>query len=250
MTSPKPLLVVYDDSLHNRWSVTAAGGAAYRFDAPRENALPCSRALRLLLNSSRQGMVLRADEPIVTAAGTELAPTASRLLLSLSFQLAPLAPGCDDDETGRLRGAGVCQSAVCVGVRQRGTSDADTTWWPLCGGAPGTVRLPLAIGGPPILDKSHRQSRRRLHNHVESPLAETKASTLPSGAVAHSAAHALSPWWLLHLPLRGLVGPSHGIDEIVFTTGDVLRSWHSWPLRLMLDDIAFVQSTPELLNQF
>jgi hypothetical protein len=102
-------------------------------------------------------------------------------------------------------------------------------FWPLCGGGPGTTRLPITKA--PVHEKSFRRSRRRLHNPLVLPSAEVNASLRTP--TTQLAAHASSPWWLLHVPLRDLVDISNGVDEIVFVTGDALRSWCTWPLRLV-----------------
>ena len=74
-----PLLLVFDDSLHNRWKVDTLDGALLQMDAENygwSSAVPCSQSMRMSFTSPTQAVILRADEPISI-------PDANILLLSL-----------------------------------------------------------------------------------------------------------------------------------------------------------------------
>ncbi len=129
-----PLLVIFDDSLHNRWSVPPEG-LQPEFDDTMDvgrlrggHRVPCGKSISATFNKSAQMLMLRASEPMAVSNAT--AP----LLLSLAFTLAASASGrpCDPKPV-----RGRCDSTACVSLRLQGTRLADTLFVPLCGNRQG-----------------------------------------------------------------------------------------------------------------
>ena len=128
------LLVIFDDSLHNRWSVPPEG-LQPEFDDTMDvgrlrggHRVPCGKSISATFNKSAQMLMLRASEPMAVSNAT--AP----LLLSLAFTLAASASGrpCDPKPV-----RGRCDSTACVSLRLQGTRLADTLFVPLCGNRQG-----------------------------------------------------------------------------------------------------------------
>lgn len=132
-----PLLVIYDDNLHNRWSHQKVqfteGGVSWSMvpfeqdDAVDVGRLrggqrvPCAKSIRATFRHSAQVLMLRASKPMVVANATV------PLQLSLAFTHASAGP-CDSTPT-----RGWCNSTACVSLRRHGTRMADTVFVPLCG---------------------------------------------------------------------------------------------------------------------
>eukprot|EP00964_Phaeocystis_antarctica_P145263 scaffold111285_cov69-Phaeocystis_antarctica.AAC.4 len=128
-----PLLVIFDDSLHNRWSVPPEGLQPEFDDAMDVGRLrgghrvPCGKSIRATFKQSAQMLMLRASEPMTVSNAT--AP----LLLSLAFTLAASSGRPCDPKPMRGR----CDSTACVSLRLQGTRFADTLFVPLCGNRQG-----------------------------------------------------------------------------------------------------------------
>ena len=128
-----PLLVIFDDSLHNRWSVPPEGLQPEFDDAMDVGRLrgghrvPCGKSIRATFKQSAQMLMLRASEPMIVSNAT--AP----LLLSLAFTLAASSGRPCDPKPMRGR----CDSTACVSLRLQGTRFADTLFVPLCGNRQG-----------------------------------------------------------------------------------------------------------------
>ena len=132
-----PLLVIYDDNLHNRWIHQKAqlteGGMSWNMvpfeqdDAVDVGRLrggqrvPCAKSIRATFRQSAQVLMLRASKPMVVTNATV------PLQLSLAFTHASAGP-CDSTPT-----RGWCNSTACVSLRRHGTRMADTVFVPLCG---------------------------------------------------------------------------------------------------------------------
>lgn len=123
-----PLLVIFDDSLHNRWAA-APEGVQPEFDAAVDigrlsmsQRVPCGQSIRASFKRRDQPLMLRASDPVVISNAT--AP----LLLSLAFTLsAAVQLQCAGPARGR------CAGPVCVSMRMHQSSTADTYFVPLCG---------------------------------------------------------------------------------------------------------------------
>ena len=121
-----PLLVLFDDSLHNRWAA-APEGLQPEFDSAIDvgrlrggHHVPCGQSIRATFKQPGQALMLRASDPMVVSNVT--AP----LLLSLAFTLPTGRPTCAPTPVrGRCDG-----SAACVSLRLRGTAAADTVFVP------------------------------------------------------------------------------------------------------------------------
>lgn len=124
-----PLLVVFDDSLHNRWAA-APEGVQPEFDAAVDigrlsmsQRVPCGQSIRATFKQGDQPLMLRASEPVVISNAT--AP----LLLSLAFTLSAAVPL----QCAASPARGRCEGPVCVSMRMQQSSTADTYFVPLCG---------------------------------------------------------------------------------------------------------------------
>ena len=148
-----PLLVIFDDFLHNRWSHQnlqfAHHGLSWSpvpfeqdkaMDVGRLRGgqrVPCGKSIRATFRQSASMLTLRASMSMAVANATV------PLLLSLAFThtLASTGPPCDSTPT-----RGWCNSTACVSLRRHGTRLADTVFVPLCGTRQGpkvsTVFLP------------------------------------------------------------------------------------------------------------
>ena len=73
---PFPLLVIFDDSLHNRWQ--DASTATANFSARQRAPIPCGASVRVEFGSNRHAFTLRTDEPVVLSNSVPL-------LLSFAF---------------------------------------------------------------------------------------------------------------------------------------------------------------------
>lgn len=125
-----PLLVIYDDSLHNRWQLLG-NGPLTDLNAPRDagrlwdgGSVPCGRSIRATFNTSRQALTLQSEEPVVLA---------DSLPLILSFVFDPTdftrQPGkCTSSPAVK----GACPADYCVSVRLNSTRRADSLFLPLC----------------------------------------------------------------------------------------------------------------------
>ena len=131
-----PQLVLFDDSLHNRWRDASTNGLVVDFRASadgapptpnaRDGGVPCGRTIRATFGTQSQELVLAADDPIVVPSGS--APA----LLSFSFALSSssAAAGCTGEPA---KGACPADAHACVSARlaARGSATAGS---PLCGG--------------------------------------------------------------------------------------------------------------------
>jgi hypothetical protein len=133
-----PLLVIFDDSLHNRWSHQnlqfVSGGLSWSpvpfeqddtVDVGRLRGgqrVPCGKSIRATFRQSASMLTLKASAAMVVANATV------PLQLSLAFTLASTGPPCDSTPT-----RGWCNSTACVSLRRHGTVLADTVFVPLCG---------------------------------------------------------------------------------------------------------------------
>ena len=144
--SSTPLLVIFDDSLHNHWSHEKldfqSGGRSWshvplELDAAVDvgrlrggQRVPCGQSIRATFKQSASMLTLRASTPMAVANAT--AP----LLLSLAFTLAATASRparqCEPTPT-----RGWCNGTACVSLRPRGTKLTDTVFVPLCGARQG-----------------------------------------------------------------------------------------------------------------
>ena len=132
-----PQLVLFDDSLHNRWRDASTNGLVVDFRASadgapptpnaRDGGVPCGRTIRATFGTQSQELVLAADDPIVVPSGS--APA----LLSFSFALssASAAAGCTGEPA---KGACPADAHACVSARLAGTWKRDSWFVPLCGG--------------------------------------------------------------------------------------------------------------------
>ena len=135
-----PLLVIFDDFLHNRWSHQnlqfAHHGLSWSpvpfeqdkaMDVGRLRGgqrVPCGKSIRATFRQSASMLTLRASMSMAVANATV------PLLLSLAFThtLASTGPPCDSTPT-----RGWCNSTACVSLRRHFTKLADTVFVPLCG---------------------------------------------------------------------------------------------------------------------
>ena len=151
-----PLLVVFDDSLHNRWAA-APEGVQPKFDAAVDigrlsmsQRVPCGQSIRTTFKQGGQPLMLRASEPVVISNAT--AP----LLLSLAFTLSAAV----QLQCAASPARGRCEGPVCVSMRMQQSSTADTYFVPLCGQQ-----------GPPVSTADsqrwqHMQIRLQQFNHA------------------------------------------------------------------------------------
>ena len=162
-----PLLVIYDDNLHNRWShqkvqFTERGVSWSMVPFEQDDAVdvgrlrggqrvPCAKSIRATFRHSAQVLMLRASKPMVVANATV------PLQLSLAFTHASAGP-CDSTPT-----RGWCNSTACVSLRPHGTRMADTVFVPLCG-------LPLRQGPRVSAAASPGEEHARRWQQMEVPL--------------------------------------------------------------------------------
>jgi len=125
-----PLLVIYDDSLHNRWELLG-GDSVVNLDAPSDagrlrggETVPCGRSISATFNGSRQVFTLQSDEPVVL---TESLP----LVLSFAFDATRFKTAPEKCSTSAAV-KGSCLADFCVSVRLNSTRRADTLFLPLC----------------------------------------------------------------------------------------------------------------------
>ena len=202
-----PLLVLFDDSLHNRWAA-APEGLQPEFDSAIDvgrlrggHHVPCGQSIRATFKQPGQALMLRASDPMVVSNVT--AP----LLLSLAFTLPTGRPTCAPTPVhGRCDG-----SAACVSLRLRGTAAADTVFVPLCGNRQ----------GPPV-STAEKQPR---WQQMKIPLEQFALGGLVDElVVVPGAAQPLAPPLVVHLdelwlsaarpPLAGDSPPSYGRSDI------------------------------------
>ena len=146
-----PLLVIFDDSLHNRWhheKLQFVHGGLSWSPVPFEQddavdygrlrggqRVPCGKSIRATFRQSASMLTLKASAAMAVANATV------PLQLSLAFTLATTGLPCDSTPT-----RGWCNSTACVSLRRHGTRLADTVFVPLCGTRQGpkvsTVFLP------------------------------------------------------------------------------------------------------------
>ncbi|KAL1503789.1 hypothetical protein AB1Y20_012257 [Prymnesium parvum] len=180
-----PLLVLFDDSLHNRWVALARRGCniseAAQPDVGRLSygqPVLCGRSLRAHFGH-RPGaaLALLSDEPVV------LSNASAPLILSFAFAFSTW-PSLD-----RLAACpavptrGECRGAVCVAVRLQTVADAETLFMPLCDAEP------------------WRTGKTAAHAH-----GRTKAASQLD-------------WRQAQLPLHRL-GVAGSLDEILFVAGE------------------------------
>ena len=192
-----PLLVIFDDSLHNRWSVPPEGLQPEFDDAMDVGRLrgghrvPCGKSIRATFKQSVQMLMLRASEPMVVSNAT--AP----LLLSLAFTLAAGASSGRPCEPKPVRGR--CDSTACVSLRLQGTRFADTLFVPLCGNRQG-----------PALSAGEKQIPSHPNPTLTLALALNRPLTL--------AGEKQPRWQQMELPLEHF-GHRGQLDELVVVPG-------------------------------
>ena len=195
-----PLLVIFDDSLHNRWSVPPEGLQPEFDDAMDVGRLrgghrvPCGKSISATFKQSAQMLMLRASEPMIISNAT--AP----LLLSLAFTLAASTSGrpC---EPKPVRGR--CDSTACVSLRLQGTRFADTLFVPLCGKRQG-----------PALSAGEKQIPSNPNPTLTLALTLNSALTL--------AGEKQPRWQQMELPLEHFRHRGQ-LDELVVVPGAALR---------------------------
>lgn len=176
-----PLLVIYDDSLQNRWRV-AEGGASTELEAPRDagrlrggQAVPCGRSIRTIFNRTSHLFALKSDEPVVLAHSLPL-------LLSFAFDTAGWStppPRCGLEPAQR----GSCAADFCVSVRQNTTGHQNTLYLPLC------------VSGDRLLS-------------------DTRSARLDAAAKTDG-------WVQMEVPLQSFgVDKSGSLDQVAFVRGD------------------------------
>jgi len=192
-----PLLVIFDDSLHNRWSVPPEGLQPEFDDAMDVGRLrgghrvPCGKSIRATFKHSVHMLMLRASEPMVVSNAT--AP----LLLSLAFTLAAGASSGRPCEPKPVRGR--CDSTACVSLRLQGTRFADTLFVPLCGNRQG-----------PALSAGEKQIPSHPNPTLTLALALNRPLTL--------AGEKQPRWQQMELPLEHF-GHRGQLDELVVVPG-------------------------------
>ena len=194
-----PLLVIFDDSLHNRWSVPPEGLQPEFDDAMDVGRLrgghrvPCGKSISATFKQSAQMLMLRASEPMIVSNAT--AP----LLLSLAFTLAASSGRPCDPKPMRGR----CDSTACVSLRLQGTRFADTLFVPLCGNRQG-----------PALSAGEKQIPSNPNPTLTLALTLNSALTL--------AGEKQPRWQQMELPLEHFRHRGQ-LDELVVVPGAALR---------------------------
>ena len=221
-----PLLLIYDDSLHNRWTTAVTGGAQVHLDSLEDRGLlaggshvPCGRAISVTFNATTQQVALHTDDPVVASGAS------SSLVVSLAFSV-PTGSASRCIGAGKRTGTvGRCDGHVaCIGLRMRGTSDAQTTFVPLCssvsfGADVDSVKSSTTAG----LAASARR-RRRLRNGLVDTLEVSRGG-----------------WQQVDVPFSTFVGSADRVNEILFVPGshDTGKVTH-----LLLDEIWIASARP------
>ena len=136
--APFPLLLVYDDSLHNRWTAESTNGAAFTLNSredvgrlPNGDPVPCGRSLAADFTHGEQSLTLRTSEAVIVPNGTSL-------LLSVAFKLLPIpsttATRSADCRLSVLHGSATkCNTHVCLAARSKRVDGDSLLYAPLCG---------------------------------------------------------------------------------------------------------------------
>ena len=132
-----PVLLIYDDSLHNRWQAEGRGDASFALDShedfgrlSRGRSVPCGRSSFVVFNSTAQSLAMHSSPDAVMISN------ASSMLLSFVFKLSN---GVD----GACKGAaqfsqGECKGRVCIAARSHGERDDQLQFVPICGDVAGS----------------------------------------------------------------------------------------------------------------
>ena len=136
---PFPLLLIYDDSLHNRWSAEARGGAVLSLNStedigrlPNGNRVPCGRSAIADFSDTAQSISLQPSEPVLVPNGTSLMLSLAFKLLSASSTVLQAPGSCNAAAIAR-GSTSSCIGRVCIAARSMGAAADAWRYAPLCG---------------------------------------------------------------------------------------------------------------------
>ena len=209
--SSLPLLVIYEDSLHNRWFANAHDGCTFRADGPEDvsrlhngQRVPCGHSMQVQFNAGRgHSLLLHSDDPVMVSNSTV------PLMISFAFALRPWPDGIPACPGPPSHGA--CNAPVCVALPHNGTGDQSTLFVPLCDA----------------------------DNHVGStPLPHARVHEQLVRSEAHQQSHQDVHWRQFRVPLSDF-GVAHSFRQLEFVTGS-----GDGPLSLTLDDVWLATERP------